>query len=199
MAELNDDLAQVCRTLFVMLQLHEFWVIDEDEEDTLTLLQYAEDNGLTVTDEPLIGGLDHYLASVPVQEFEFRLSQEELDKTSTTILESVAAKIEKVYEDEMRPEPSQEVQEPPKALEPTPAEDEEDNPFYEAPRKAIVEPKAPPLPVLRTLNGSELQAFQIAMGLGLGKFTVEVLYEGDGKVHRLCNTEVDTLPPEYKA
>lgn len=58
--------ANVRRITMIMLQLHEFWTIDEDESDTWTVQDYLEDTGLPLPSEPLIGGLDGYLASLPV-------------------------------------------------------------------------------------------------------------------------------------
>jgi DNA polymerase I-like protein with 3'-5' exonuclease and polymerase domains len=170
-----------------ILQLHEFWTIDEDEEDTQTLVDYMEEQGLNFPDEPLTGGLDSYLASVPVP----------------SALPPMAPALQRAFQRHkqlLQPPPVPQETPAPKVEVPAAEEPEEDM-FYEAPRKPAAvqsEPK-PKLPVMRSLNVSEAKAFERAVGLGAGTNSFSFIYEPDKGIRTVHNAQVTTLPPEFMA
>ena len=152
----GQDLA---KGIEAILQLHEFWTADENEEDKMTLADYMDECGLEFPGEPLIGGLGNYLASVPLTEGD-----------SNPILP------------------------PPPVPEP-----EEENPFYEPPPLVKVPQVEAKLPVLRVVTLKERAEFCRSIGLGAGEKSFSFIYEGDGKIRKLNNVQVEAIPQEFKA
>ena len=173
-SEFNDDLATVCRYVTIMLQLHEFWKIDEDESDTQTFMQYAEENELIIPDEPLIGGLDSYLGSVPPEDPPVIFPEEVKEET----------------------QPPEEVkEEPPEA--PKPELVEAESFFHEAPRKEPTPKAESPIPVLRNITVDELNKLFLDIGAGLGKCHVSFMFEDEK--FSLETAVITEIPKEYLA
>jgi DNA polymerase I-like protein with 3'-5' exonuclease and polymerase domains len=193
LSELNDDPDTVRHYITIMLQLHEFWQIDEDEQDEQTLMQYAEENGLKITDEPLIGGLAGYLDSVPPEDI-------------IEVAEPVAPESEPTAEAEPNPEVPittlEELHEAVESIVTIATEEivEEDVFFREPPRKEvapiIIEEK-PWLPMVRNLNKIEQDDFLKQVGFPLGTEEIQFVYEFDKEPVNLPYCMTTTIPEEY--
>ena len=177
-SELNDDLVTVCRYVTIMLQLHEFWTIDEDEEDKLTFMQYVEENELTIPDEPLIGGLDSYLGSVPPEDLPVQLLEDSKEKEDPLV-------------------DSKDESEPPEDLkvEVEPASTETF--FHEIPRKELPSKVEPAIPVLRNITTDELNKLFLDVGQGLGKCEISFIF--DGEKFTFDKAVIAEIPKEYLA
>lgn len=151
------------RILLVILQLDEFWRIDEDENGDLeeSIEQYAKRRALPLCEEPKIGGLPSYLASVPLG-----------SGAPTPIVvekEEIEEKSEPEYDDE------EEVFYKPKKK------------TSESPDPISSPAESSPIPVVRLLSEEELKEF--VKDLGVGKNTAVFRYNGSlirvEKIHRL--------------
>jgi hypothetical protein len=194
LAEFNDDPETVRHYLIVMLQLHEFWKIDEDESDTLTLLEYAEENGLKITEEPLVGNLSGYLNSVPPEDIPI-VTEVVLEPEAQSEPElAVEPETEKITSIEQLHEMVQNVVEMAAA-----GEVEEEVFFQEPPRKEVAQVvgTAPKIPVVRNMDLDEQKVFKTLIGAGLGRKEIEFVYEFDSKYYKIPNTITDVIPKEY--
>lgn len=178
--EVDDLLSKSLRRIVtIMLQLHEFWIIDEDEKEDMMVQQYAEDMGLEFPDEPLIGELDGYLASIPVE-----------DAVFNPPMPTPPERPKK----EPIPEPTPESHAEP------PAESEPEEPMTaDETEELFHEPKPKILPVLRVFKRSEMDMFKKVMGIGAGPHTIDFRFAGDGKVRQLPNTQLSDIPKEWLA
>lgn len=128
--------------LKLILQLHEFWTIDEDEEDTQTLVDYMEEQGLNFPDEP-----HGWLGQLPSV------------RPGALGPPAYGPALQRAFQRHkqlLQPPPVPQETPAPKVEAPAAEEPEEDM-FYEAPRKPAAvqsEPK-PKLPVMRSLNVGE--------------------------------------------
>lgn len=194
LAEFNDDPETVRHYLIVMLQLHEFWKIDEDESDTLTLLEYAEENGLKITEEPLVGNLSGYLDSVPPEDIPIA--------TEVTLEPEVPSESEPAVEPEVQEaipteQPSEVVQ---SAVEEATSGEAEEEVFFQEPARKEVVPvvdTTSKIPVIRNMDLDEQKVFKTLIGAGLGKKEIEFIYEFDGRYYKIPNTITDEIPKEY--
>lgn len=189
------------RIVTTMIQLHEFWVVDENEEDNLLLADWADQVGLEIPNEPLVGGLDGYLASIPVEDVEVSDvspmtlvpvpdATEELKEAMQEALTMVGLK------------PSPEPQEAPEATPEAPAAPEatpEEDPFYEPPRKPVEATPEDDIPVLRDLDDFELPKFRMQLGLGFGPYAVKFRWVGDNRIRTLPTSQLPTIPKEWLA
>jgi hypothetical protein len=156
-------------------------------------MQYAEENGLKITDEPLIGGLAGYLDSVPPEDI-------------IEVAEPVAPESEPTAEAEPNPEVPittlEELHEAVESIVTIATEEivEEDVFFREPPRKEvapiIIEEK-PWLPMVRNLNKIEQDDFLKQVGFPLGTEEIQFVYEFDKEPVNLPYCMTTTIPEEY--
>ena len=188
-----------------ILQLHEFWVTDENENDKLTLLDWMNEQGLKLPLDPLIGGLDGYLASIRLGNLESPVPSDsgcdcaEKENQVCDVCQGFSGQDDPEPIEE--PEPEEEVEEPEEEVEePPPVEEEEESVLYEPPskpKKAQPEPEdKPKLPTMRTISKDETAVFVKSIGLGAGYHSFSVMYKDIGQLN-FVNVAVTALPPEY--
>jgi DNA polymerase I-like protein with 3'-5' exonuclease and polymerase domains len=168
------------RYITVMLQLDEFWRLDEDEEDALneSVAEYASAYGFEIPVTPI------YTSQPITEEVQVNEPEEEEEKE---VIAQVQAE-EDFDEDDVFYAPKKKEKKEEPAPEPTP--------------EAVVEAKSvipvtqvhdPVIQNLRALTNLEMDAF-IAV-LGIGNKTVTFQYKG--KVMKVSKVAISTLPREY--
>lgn len=184
----SKDKTAIRKDVIAILQLHEFWVIDEKEDDVLSLAEWMDDCDLQIPSEPLVGGLEGYLDSIPVLAGQ-NITPPTPDPTPAT----------PKPEPEPQPEPEPEPQPEPES---GPEPQEEDSVFFEPPKRktAPVEPDSKLL-TMRPIFENEKETFVKQMGLGSGEYEFEVLYKNSQMAKpmplRIKKVLVETLPKEY--
>jgi hypothetical protein len=162
---------EVLQKLIAILQLHEYWILDEqDEKDDESLFDYQTRMGLGVTAEPT-----QERPVVPQRRAAAPKAEEESTPTEG--------------------EPETDTIEVPVATLPEPVEEEEPVATEPAPSVQMVPRMVDGYPVIRDLTPEEVPRFKQALGFG-GKLSVS-FYTLSGELLQIPKVKYTDIPPEF--
>lgn len=195
------EVDKAVKQVVIILQLHEFWNVDEDENEKVLLADWAQEHQLAIPDIPLIGGLPSYLSSIPLDGTEPELTSEPPTDPSGSLTPA---------EPILAP-----VVEPPSIQAPCEESDTSfEDVFYEpetAPAKVKnPEPEAPPatpsVPAapevqytnMRALSEADYTKLKIAMGTK-GPYCLHLYYKGNKNLPlTFAGVNCSELPEEFR-